>query len=200
MKCPKIEKWLSDSVDGEISSRKKAKITAHIEICPACRAFRDQMIQINDEVRALEGTGMSLAQSREFTARLRSTIAELEEKRKKGILHVFRNRWIFIPASVVVVSLFILIFVFYDRGDYESDEIYVFSLGNAVEEIYQEIGDDAALLAKFNQLISASINEMLLTPDWDEMLNFEDAVFLWEELAGEETKHLDTETKKERNS
>ena len=200
MKCQKIQRWLSDSVDGEISQSKNDMIAAHIETCPACRDFRDQIKQISDEVRGLDIPGMSVTQSREFSRRLRSTIEDFEEKKEEGILHVFRNKWIFIPASLVLVSLFILIFIFYDRGDFQDEELYVLSFGKAVEEIYREIGDDAALQEEFNHLISASINEMLLLQDWEETLPLEDAVFLWEEYAEEETKHLDTKIKKERNS
>lgn len=200
MKCQKIQRWLSDSVDGEISQSKNDKIAAHIETCRACRAFRDQIRQISDEARALDVPGMSSIQKQEFSAKLRSTIADFEEKKEEGILHVFRNKWIFIPASLVLVSLFILIFIFYDRGDFQDEELYVLSFGKAVEEIYREIGDDAALQEEFNNLISASINEMLLPQNWEETLPQEDSVFLWEEFAEKETEHLDTEIKKERNS
>ncbi len=200
MKCSKVERWISDSVDGEISGRKKEEISAHIESCPACRAFRDQLMQIDDETKTLGFPGMSAEHSREFSIRLRSAILDIEEKRKGGILHAFRNKWVFVPTSLVLVSLFILIFIFYDRGDFQEEEIYVFSFGTAVEEIYQEIGDDAALQEEFNHLISASINEMLFMPGWDEGLGLEDSAFFWEEFTEEETKHLDAEIKIERNS
>lgn len=193
MKCQKIQRWLSDSVDGEISRSKNEEIATHIETCPACRAFRDQIMQISDEVGALDAPGMSPTQSREFSTRLSSTIAYLEEKKGEGILHVFRNKWVFVPASLVLVSLFILIFIFYDRGSFQDEKLYVFSFGKAVEEIYREIGDDVALQEEFNHLISVSINEMLLPQDWNEDLHLEDALFLWEEFAEEDTKHLDTE-------
>lgn len=185
MKCQQIEQWLSDSVDGPISKKERAIIQAHIETCPACRAFRDRIEQINEEARNLDAPEVSPAESREFSSRLRSALIEIEEEKNKGVLHVFRNKWIFVPASVIMLSLFILIFVFYEKGDFQDEEFYVFSFGNAVEEIYQDMGSDLVLQEAFDSLVSASINEKLITADWDETLNLEDDLLLWEEFSEE---------------
>jgi hypothetical protein len=200
MKCQQIEQWLSDSVDGAISKKKKTLIEAHIATCHACRVFRDQIEQINEEAKSLDVPAVSPAQSREFSSRLRSALIEIEEEKNKGVLHVFRNKWVFVPASVIMISLFILIFVFYEKGDFQYEEFYVFSFGNAVEEIYQEMGSELVLQQAFNSLVSASINEMLITADWDETLNLEDDLLLLEEFSEEELGNLEPEIKKDRNS
>lgn len=200
MKCQQIERWLSDSVDGPISKKEKAIIEAHIETCTACRAFRNQIEKINEEAKNLDAPEVSPAQSREFVSRLRSALIEIGEEKNKGVLHVFRNKWVFVPASVIMISLFILIFVFYEKGDFQYEEFSVFSFGNAVEEIYQDIGSDLVLQKAFNSLVSASINEMLITADWDEMLNLEDDLLLWEEFSEEGLGNLELELKKDRNS
>lgn len=200
MKCQQIERWLSDSVDGPISKKEKAIIEAHIETCTACRAFRNQIEKINEEAKNLDAPEVSPAQSRDFVSRLRSALIEIGEEKNKGVLHVFRNKWVFVPASVIMISLFILIFVFYEKGDFQYEEFSVFSFGNAVEEIYQDIGSDLVLQKAFNSLVSASINEMLITADWDEMLNLEDDLLLWEEFSEEELGNLEPEIKKDRNS
>lgn len=200
MKCQQIERWLSDSIDGAISKKEKAIIEAHIETCPDCRAFRNQIEIINEETKNLNVPEVSPAQSREFVLRLRSALIEIGEEKNKGVLHVFRNKWVFVPASVIIISLFILIFVFYEKGDFQYEEFSVFSFGNAVEEIYQEMGSDLVLQQAFNSLVSASINEMLITANWDETLNLEDDLFLWEEFSEEELGNLEPEIKKDRNS
>jgi hypothetical protein len=200
MKCQQIEQWLSDSVEGAISKKEKAIIEAHIETCPACRTFRDQIEQINEEARNLDAPELSSAQSREFSSRLRSALVEIEEEKNKGVLHVFRNKWVFVPASVIIISLFILIFVFYEKGDFQDEEIYVYSFGNAVEEIYRDMGSNFVLQEAFHSLVSASINEMLITADWNETLNLEDVLFLWEEFSEEELGYLEPEIKNDRNS
>jgi hypothetical protein len=69
-----------------------------------------------------------------------------------------------------------------------------------VEKIYQEMGSDLVLQEAFDSLVSASINEMLITADWDETLNLEDGLFLWEEFSEEKLGNLEPETKKDRNS
>ena len=105
----------------------------------------------------------------------------------------------FVPASVILVSLFILIFVFYEKRDFQYEEFSVFSFGNAVEEIYQDIGSDLVLQQAFNSLVSASINEMLITAELDETLNLEDGFLLWEEFSEEGLGNLESQIKKDRN-
>ncbi len=199
MKCQQIERWLSDSVDGAISKKEKAIIEAHIETCPACRTFRNQIQKINEEAKNLDAPEVSPAQGREFVSRLRSALIEIGEEKNKGVLHVFRNKWVFVPASVILVSLFILIFVFYEKRDFQYEEFSVFSFGNAVEEIYQDIGSDLVLQQAFNSLVSASINEMLITAELDETLNLEDGLLLWEEFSEEGLGNLESQIKKDRN-
>ncbi|UCE41997.1 MAG: zf-HC2 domain-containing protein [Candidatus Aminicenantes bacterium] len=200
MKCRQIEQWLSDSVDGAISEKKKAIIESHITTCPACLAFQDQIEKINEEARNLDALEMSPAQSREFSSRLKSALIEMEEGQSQGVLHAFRNKWVFVPASLIMISLFILIFVFYEKGDFQDEEFYVFSFGNAVEEINRDMGNDLILQEAFHSLVSASINEMLITADWDEMLIWEGEFFFWEEFSEEELGNLEPEIKKDRNS
>lgn len=199
MKCQQIERWLSDSVDGAISKKEKAIIEAHIETCPACRTFRNQIQKINEEAKNLDAPEVSPAQGREFVSRLRSALIEIGKEKNKGVLHVFRNKWVFVPASVILVSLFILIFVFYEKRDFQYEEFSVFSFGNAVEEIYQDMGSDLVLQQAFNSLVSASINEMLITAELDETLNLEDGLLLWEEFSEEGLGNLESQIKKDRN-
>jgi hypothetical protein len=199
MKCQQSERWLSDSVDGAISKKEKAIIEAHIETCPACRTFRNQIKKINEEAKNLDAPEVSPAQSREFVSRLRSALIEIGKEKNKGVLHVFRNKWVFVPASVILVSLFILIFVFYEKRDFQYEEFSVFSFGNAVEEIYQDMGSDLVLQQAFNSLVSASINEMLITAELDETLNLEDGFLLWEEFSEEGLGNLESQIKKDRN-
>jgi hypothetical protein len=200
MKCQRIEQWLSDSIDGVISVKQEAKIKAHIVTCDSCRAFRDQIEKINEEAKNLDTKEMPSPQVQEFSARLRSALIEMDEEKSTGFLHAFRNKWVFIPASVVMISLFILIFVFYEKGNFQDEESYVFSFGNAVEDIYQDMGSDLVLQQAFNSLVSASIDEMLITANWDEELNWEDGVLLWEEFSEEEPEDLETKIKNDRNS
>jgi hypothetical protein len=200
MKCEKIQRWLSDSIDGEIPKGKKAEIEAHLDSCPSCRVFLNQITLIDVEVKNLEVPEQSPPHSAEFTSKLRSAIAEQEDKSEDGILHVFRKKWVFVPASVFLVTLFILIFVFYEKGDFQDEELYVFSFGKAVEEIYQDMGSEMTLQEAFHSLVSASINEMLITADWDERLNWEDDLLLWEEFSEEEMGIFEKEIKRDNNS
>jgi hypothetical protein len=200
MKCQQIEQWLSDSVDSAISEKEKALIEAHLATCSACRTFRNQIEEIDEEARKMDAPESSPERSREFSSQLRSALVEIEEGKNRGILHAFRNKWVFVPASVIMVSLFILIFVFYEKRDFQEEESYVFSFGNIMEEIYRDMGNDPALQEAFLSIVSASLNEMLALPDWDETLGWEDDLLVWEELSEEELRNLMPEIKKDRNS
>jgi hypothetical protein len=69
-----------------------------------------------------------------------------------------------------------------------------------VEEIYREIGDEPAVQEAFHALVSASLNEMLSSTDWEAKEEWEDNFFLWEELSEEELRILEREIKNENNS
>lgn len=200
MKCDKIQHLISDSADGAVSKEENAVIQAHIETCSVCRTYLDQVEAINELARSFDAPEVSPERSGEFAMKLRSAISELEGKSNGGVLRVFRKKWIFVPASVFVLSLFILIFVFYEKGDFLDEEVYVLSFGNAVEEIYQDMGSDLELQEAFHSLVSASIDEMLIATDWDERLEWEDNYLLWEEFSEEERGVLDPEIKKDNNS
>jgi hypothetical protein len=200
MKCKKIQRWLSDSLDGEMPKGIKTEVDAHLGSCSSCRAFLDQISRIDVEARGLDSLDMSPTPTGEFTARLKSAISDLEEKSQGGILHVFRRKWIFVPASVFLVSLFILIFVFYERGDFREEDVYVFSLGKVMEEIYREMGSDLVLQDAFHSLLAASIDEMLLSADTDEGLYWGDDLSLWEEFSDEDMDILAPEIKKNNDS
>ena len=200
MKCQHIERWISDSVDGTIPKKKKAKIEAHLQICPGCRAFRDQIAVIDQEAKNWAAGDMSPELSQDFSSRLKSTLIETAEGKSKGILHAFRKKWVFFPASVIMISLFILIFVFYDRGDFQEEELYVFSFGDAVEEIYRDMGNDLALQKAFHSLVSATLNEMLTPPAWDDVLGWEDDPFFWDAITEEDSGVLEKKIEKENNS
>jgi hypothetical protein len=187
-------------MDGVISKRREAMINTHIQTCASCRAFRDQIEKINAEAKNLDVQDVSPAHTQAFSSRLRSALIEMEEEKSAGFMHAFRNKWVFVPASVVMISLFVLIFVFYEKGDFQDEESLVFSFGNAVEDIYQDMGSDLVLRQTFHSLISASINEMLITADWDEVFSWEEGLLLWEEISTEELEDQETEIKKDRNS
>ena len=68
-----------------------------------------------------------------------------------------------------------------------------------MEDIYQDMGSDVVLRQAFHSLVSASINEMLVTADWDEAQNWEEGLLFWDEISEEELEDLEKEIKYIRN-
>lgn len=71
---------LSD--DQLVTQARKVDIEAHLDFCPSCQAFLDQITLIDEEVRSLVVPELSSPSSGEFSSRLRSAIIKLEEKRE----------------------------------------------------------------------------------------------------------------------
>ena len=77
-------------------------------------------------------------------------------------------------------------------------ELYVFSFGDAVEDIYREIGENIELERAFNTQILASIDNLISPVSWTEEQSRQDDIFLWEDFSEEELKFLESAIKKEK--
>lgn len=197
MKCKSVEKWISDSLDKDISERKKSLIEKHLTRCPDCRAFRENILVLEKEIRTIDIVEVSQDYKKQFSSRLKSRILSLEEKDKKIALPFFKQRWILASSAFVLAAILVSVFLLIlpERG--QEMEFYAFSFGDAVEEIYIEIGDDLELERAFNSQILASINDLLSPSAWTEQQRTNDDLFLWEDLTDEELEFLESAIKKE---
>lgn len=198
MRCKTVEKWISDSLDKNVSERKTLQIEKHVKDCPGCRAFHDNILQIESETKNLETTEVSPAYKQEFANRLKSKILSLERKEKKEELPFFKQKWIFAASAFLMVTVLGFVFFLSMPEKIQEKEFYVFSFDEAVEEVYREIGDDIDLERAFNSQILASINNLLSPSAWAEEQRTEDDLFLWEGLTDEELKFLESAIKKEK--
>jgi hypothetical protein len=194
MNCTKVEKWLSDRIDGALSERKTRAIEAHLEKCAACRSYAASLEKIHEEILHLEREEASPAFWEGFAQRLKANLGSAREMKNRRPF-VRGWNWVWSGAAllaVVLVGLYLLLF-----QNPQPQEMVVFSLENSLTRIYQEIGDDSELEELFNSILVESINEYLEDSEWRERPEFLNNLLFWENLTEEELKFLESEIKKD---
>ncbi|MGD8540277.1 MAG: zf-HC2 domain-containing protein [Candidatus Aminicenantes bacterium] len=197
MRCKSVEKWISDSLDKDISERKKSHIEKHVTRCPSCRAFRENILLLEKEARTIAIAEVSHDYKQEFSLRLKSKILSLEEKEKKVALPFLKQRWVLVSSAFVLAAIMMSVFLLILPEKVQEMEFYAFSFGDAVEEIYREIGEDIELERAFNSQILASIDDLLNSSAWTEQQRTEEDFFLWEDLTDKDLEFLESAIKKE---
>lgn len=200
MKCKKIERRLSDSVDGEISRKKKAVIEKHLKKCTSCKTYSEYIQKLNDEMKGLEKQGVSEAYKQDFCNRLKAKLLFPRRREKRGPFPALKQKWVFAAAGLLLVAFVTIFFLFYQLTEIQDEKLYVFSFEKAMEELSWEIRDNSELEALFNSMLLASIGELLKPLEWEDILGYEENSIFWENLPEEEMRFIESEIKKEMKS
>lgn len=195
MRCKKIEKWLSDRIDGEFSERKIKALLAHLERCPSCRSYDAALKIIQDEARSIQRPKVSPFYWEEFTSRLKANLSS--KKQEKRLEQPFAKRWRWAGASAALTFLIVVGVYFLLFFKKPVPEMYVFSYEDSLAQISQEIGRDSELENLFNLVVLVSIGESLEESGWQDSPGFQEKSFLWENLSEEEMRLIESEIKKE---
>lgn len=195
MRHKKVELWLSNSIDGELSEKKKKFLEKHLKKCPSCSSFAENIKRIQKEAKSLERPEVSPVYWDELTTRIRTEIYSAQQEKLQGKALFLRWKWAWAGAamlSVIAAGLFL-----YHTQSKTPQEVYVFSFENYMANIYQEIGNDEELEDLFNSIVSASIGETLEDSEWAGRPDFYENLILWEDLTEEEMRFLESEIKKD---
>lgn len=198
MGCKKIQKWISDNIDGELSEKKKKILEEHLKKCASCRSYTRNLERIHNESNSLEMSKVSPAYWEEFNSRLKMKISSFQPEKGKGIPPLLRWKWVWTGAAfifVIVVGLFL-----YLTHNRVPQEVYIFSFENSLGQIYQEIDSDSELEDLFNSFILASIGETLGDSGEDIRPGFYESPLFWENFTEEEMEFLESEIKKDAKS
>jgi len=198
MKCKKIEKWLSDNIDGTIGEKQKKKLRVHLEECASCRSYAKSLERIQKGIASLEKTGISPEYWKEFDFRLMRKLRSLEPRKRVIPSFISRWKWAWSAAAFVLLVAFGLAYFFLQPK--RDQEIYIFSFEDSLERIYQEIENNSELENLFNSVILSSIEENLEESKWEMKLDFYEDPLLWESLTEEEIQFFESEIKKEMKS
>ena len=200
MKCEKIEKWISDHMDGRLREEKEKSLERHLKKCPSCKAYARNLERIQEEAKILASQEVSSSYKQEFTSRLKAKISALPPELRKAAPLARRWKWAWAGVSFILV-IAVGIFLYFNFAQIKSpQETYVFSFEDFLSEIYQEISDNSELEDLFNSIILISINELLEDSGWDPGLYYpEDSekFLLLEDITEGEMEFLKTEIKKE---
>lgn len=194
MRHKKIEKLLSNNIDGELPEKKKKIVETHLRKCPSCSSYADNVERIHKKAKSLETLDVPPAYWEEFTSRIKTEISSARQEKLRGAPLFLRWKWAWAGAAllfVIVVGLFLYII-----QNKTPQEVYVFSFESSLAKIYQEIGSDQELEQLFNSVILASIGETLEDSGWGERPDFYENLILWENLTEEEMRFLESEIKK----
>ena len=200
MRCKKIEKWISDGMDGKLSAEKRTILESHIVACASCRAYREHLENIQKESQGLLRPERAPAYWQESISRLKAGLgagkgaaAKIKEIRSPSFLSKWT--WAWAGAAALVVVAFGLYFIL--SGPKTSQEIMAFSFEDAITRIDQEIGKNPELEKDLNSVIQDSIFEHI--GEINEAANpfhYENPLFL-ESLNEEELQALDSAIKDE---
>ena len=80
MNCTEYRKRISLLVDGELAEHARAPLMKHLDACPMCRAFSEEIAALDSSVRALRTPGPDPA----LALRVRESIAERRSADEPG--------------------------------------------------------------------------------------------------------------------
>ena len=195
MRHKKIEKLLSNNIDGELPEKKKKVLETHLRKCSSCSSYAENIQRIHNEAKSLEKLEVSPVHWEEFTSRIKTEISFAKKEKLEGAPPFLRWKRAWAGAAllfVIVVGLFLYII-----QSKTPQEVYVFSFENSLAKIYQEIGSDQELEELFNSVVLASIGETLEDSGWGDRPDFYENLILWESLTEEEMRFLESEIKKD---
>jgi len=195
MGCKKIEKWVSNNIDGELPEKKKKILEAHLKRCSSCSSYQKIIERIHKETKSLEMPEVSPAYREEFTSRVKTKISFPQPEKRIGAPLFSRWKWAWTAAALIFVI--VVGSVLYLTQSRPPQEVYIFSFENSLAQIYQEIGSDSELEDLFNSVILASIGETLEDSGWIIRPDFYEDSLLWDNLTEEEMRFLESEIKKD---
>lgn len=195
MKCKKIEKWLSDLIDGELSERKKKEVGDHLQECSLCRSYQEKLERIQTTVKEVDFGRVAPDYWEEFPSRIRDRVSSFKPRHKERRPLAWGWQWAWVGAALLLV-IFMGLYVMHLLPRAEQ-EVYAFSLEDSLEQVFQEIGENEELADLFNMALLAAIEETLGETEKEILPGLEGLSFPEEELTEEELIQLDSEIKKE---
>jgi hypothetical protein len=195
MGCEKYEKWISDSLDGELSNKRLRELDSHLAQCPGCRAYQERLRLLQQEALRLESLDIPSRYWEEFSGKLESRLRAARPE-GAGLKLGWRSwRWAWAGAAVLIALVFSLVLIL--RRGPQAAESYIFSFEKCLDRVYGDIGDDTQLADLFNLAVVDSLGEDVETDSLVAKPLFIEDPFFLESLSEEEMEFLSREIEKE---
>ena len=166
MRCQRIERSISELLDGRLSERRKIALDKHLSGCLSCRLYKGRLEMLHSESRNLEKPKISPQYREDFSFRLKKQLQSAGRTRRETESVAWR--WTYGAAGAALAIGLILGFVIFQPRFPQAEEFSAFSPGGSLTEIYHEISTNAELEDLFNSLVLASIVEELDNLGWSE--------------------------------
>lgn len=195
MGCEKYEKWISDSLDGELSAKRSRRLDSHLAQCPGCRAYQERLRLLQQEALRLESPDIQPSYWEEFSGKLASRLRAGRPERAGLRLgwRSWRSAWA--GAAVLIALAFSLVLIL--RRGPQAAESYIFSFEKCLDRVCGEIGDDPQLADLFNLAVVNSLGEDVEADSLAAKPLFVEDPFFLESLSEEELDFLSQEIEKE---
>jgi len=202
MRCKKIEKWISDKIDGNLSQRKEGVLGGHLADCASCRAYELRLEKLQSEAKNLPAPAVAPEYWQKSITRLKENLEKVSPSEQKEDRLRLRQSPAFYPglrlawagaASVLAVAVGLYFILFNAKAPLEP---YHFAFEDQVNGFYEKINNNTDLEAEFDSALRASIKEVSGESDGEiKHLLYGNSFFL-DSLSDEEVQILDAEIKK----
>lgn len=109
MKCADAQRWISNSLDEDLTAKRARKLNDHLEACPDCRALAHDFAEIVRQARNLKSPEPSPSVWPRVAAAVRESLEEEPAPglRRTGGWGAWRpiNRWRFVAASALALVI-----------------------------------------------------------------------------------------------
>lgn len=195
MKCKKIEKWLSDRIDGESSEKVRKEVEDHLQKCSSCRAYQEQLERIQAAAKEVDYGRVSPEYWEGFPSRIKERLISMRSLPKQRRPFAWDWRWAWIGTGLALaIFIGLCFFSFWGKA---GQEVYVFSFEDSMAHVFREIGDNSELAEIFNAIILESIGESFGEIEEEFIPGLESSTFPEEEFWEEELINLDSEINEE---
>ena len=196
MRCRRVQRAISDEIDGCPAPGGRRRLEKHLEVCPSCREYREGLRRLESEsartVRPAVPPGYwedSLLRLREALASVPPGSAPAESRPRPFFRPTPRWAWAAAPALLVIAAAVYLAVVVPSGGPLES---FPLSHEEGAGRLAAMVETDEALEADFSALIQAAIVDDSEEPDGDiRRLLYAESRFL-DGLSEDELRKLET--------
>ncbi|MFQ6069630.1 MAG: zf-HC2 domain-containing protein [Candidatus Aminicenantales bacterium] len=183
MRCTRIEKLLSDKIDGVLSRRKEKKLESHLLCCQKCRSYLEDLEKLSQVAGELEVGKVEDNYWQSFTSRIKQKVISFRTERRKQTSYS-GLRWAWIGASLVFIFL-LSISLLHFRPE-RNREFYAFSYEDTLQLLYQDAGENINLGDLIENAILDSIEHLIFYPEESSLPGMSGLINPWDEFTVEE--------------
>jgi len=192
MRCGTKRKQVSDLLDGALPPAKEASLEAHVRDCPACRAYRADLVRLRAEAAP------ALERSAEYWAGFEQRLASRLDSVEIGSLSVGRpvfpgRKRAWAAAAVLAILAAGTYFVLLRPANGTGEMVWI-AYEDPLAPLILEAESDPEYGSLVNSQVLGSIGEMAPVPD--AVVPAADDPFFWEGLSDRELEFIAAELAK----